>query len=109
MLTKILIALADSNIKKQVKLNTLATSKIAINQDVNVMGVSFTSINVIFNFMLHLLSHMNSKDKQQACGNMMSASCLAQARINHENIHFGFRTLTMQMCCWIVDLNYLTL
>ena len=28
---------------------------------------------------------------------------------NHENSHFRFRTLTMQMCCWIVDLNYLTL
>ena len=23
--------------------------------------------------------------------------------------HFRFRTLTMQMCCWIVDLNYITL
>ena len=23
--------------------------------------------------------------------------------------HFRFRTLTMQMCCWIVDLTYLTL
>ena len=29
--------------------------------------------------------------------------------INHENIHFRFRTLTRHMCCWIVDLNYLTL
>ena len=28
---------------------------------------------------------------------------------NHENSHFRFGTLTMQMCCWIVDLNYLTL
>ena len=33
--------------------------------------------------MHDLLSHMNDKDKQQVCGNMMSASCLAQARINH--------------------------
>ena len=23
--------------------------------------------------------------------------------------HFRFRTLTIQMCCWIVDLTYLTL
>ena len=43
------------------------------------------------------------------CGNMMSASYLAQARINHENIHSSFRPQTMQMYCWIVDLNYLTL
>ena len=38
---------------------------------------------VILNFMLDLLSCMNDKDKQQVCGNIMSASCLAQARINH--------------------------
>ena len=87
---------------------------------VYVMGVSFTSNSDVFNFMLDLQSWLKGKDKQQVwgcmvvlgcieCGNMMSASCLAQARINHENIHSSFRPQTMQMYCWIVHLNYLTL
>ena len=28
---------------------------------------------------------------------------------NRQDVHKEFRTLTMQMCCWIVDLTYLTL
>ena len=77
---------------------------------------------VILNFMLDLLSRINDKDKQQVCGNsfsgnfhgLISAHSLIDRwvvnKLNHEKIlHFRFRTLTMQMCCWIVDLNYLTL
>ena len=67
--------------------------------------------------MLDSLSHMNDKDKQQVCGNF-------DCKNNHgwgfpsahsfgskitRLAHFRFRTVTMQMCCWIVDLNYLTL
>ena len=56
-----------------------------------------------FHLVVLLLLQFNDGDFQQVC------TSVGTLQNNHENIHFRFRTLTMQMCCWIVDLNYLTL
>ena len=75
--------------------------------------------------MLGLLCHMNEKDKQQVCNDISISEweCF-DCKNNHSwgfpsahsfgskitrLAYFRFRTLTMQMHCWIVDLNYLTL
>ena len=65
-----------------------------------VAGTSF----IAFHFTaMTKTNKFNDGDFQQVC------TSVGTLQNNHENIHFRFRTLTMQMCCWIVDLNYLTL
>ena len=59
---------------------------------------------IAFHFMaMTKTNKFNGGDFQQVC------TSVGTLQNNHENIHFRFRTLTMQMCCWIVDLNYLKL
>ena len=68
--------------------------------NVCVAGTSF----IAFHFTaMTKTNKFNDGDFQQVC------TSVGTLQNNHENIHFRFRTLTMQMCCRIVDLNYLTL
>ena len=73
-----------------ITMNYIRFSFICQPMECNVPSMSFIAFHCT---AMTKTNKFNDGEFQQMCGNVItSASCLAQARINHENIHFRFRT-----------------